>query len=122
MEKKQILIVDDIEVNLIFLKHLLNSINPNLEVQFASNGKECLKAVSEKNFDLVFLDLDMPQMTGQEVIKQLSLTKAYDLMKKIVIHSSSSFDMEGLKNYPLCGYLDKPTRKEVVLPLFSSFA
>lgn len=122
METVRILIVDDNEFHLIFLNFLLTGLNKNLEIEFALNGEECLVALKKSKFNLIFLDLDMPKMTGQEVIRELSLCKQYELINKIVIHSSSSYHMETLKNYPLKGYLDKPTKREYVMPLLSEIA
>lgn len=40
-------------------------------VSDASNGKEALKSISEKQCDLLILDMQMPEMNGYEVIGRL---------------------------------------------------
>jgi len=41
------------------------------EVDFASSGKEGLKKLSERDYNLVFLDESMPWMTGDRVFKKI---------------------------------------------------
>jgi signal transduction histidine kinase/ActR/RegA family two-component response regulator len=68
----QILAVDDNAVNLLVLDQLLSSFGH--EVAKASSGAEALEALAERAFDLVLLDIQMPGMTGVEVLQQLRAT------------------------------------------------
>ncbi len=65
----QILAVDDNAVNLLVLDQLLSSFGH--EVAKASSGPEALEAMAERAFDLVLLDIQMPGMTGVEVLQLL---------------------------------------------------
>jgi signal transduction histidine kinase/CheY-like chemotaxis protein len=65
----QILAVDDNAVNLLVLDQLLSSFGH--EVAKASGGAEALAQMRERPFDLVLLDIQMPGMTGVEVLQQL---------------------------------------------------
>jgi diguanylate cyclase (GGDEF)-like protein len=58
----RILLVDDQARDLLSLRHLLSSAGH--QVQCASGGKEALARVAEQNFDLVVLDVVMPDMDG----------------------------------------------------------
>ncbi len=64
---KSILIVDDDELVLIALRELLKS--ENYEVQTFSRGSEALKKLDEDDFDLLILDIIMPEMDGFELCK-----------------------------------------------------
>jgi DNA-binding response OmpR family regulator len=70
---KTILIVDDDPDVLDSLKRILR-VN-EYKVFTASNGEECLEKVNEYNPDLVLLDIMMPGMPIDEVVKQIKDTK-----------------------------------------------
>lgn len=65
----KILIVDDSEANLQVLGHAL--LKNGYHVTIANSGKQCLKLVSGNIHDLILLDINMPEMDGFEVIRQL---------------------------------------------------
>jgi two-component system LytT family response regulator len=65
------LIVDDESLARRGLNHRLKAI-PDIEVVGeARNGREALKLIAEKKPDLVFLDIQMPGLSGFEVVQQL---------------------------------------------------
>ena len=70
---KTILIVDDDPDVLDSLKRILR-VN-EYRVFTASNGEECLEKVNEHNPDLVLLDIMMPGMPIDDVVKQIKDTK-----------------------------------------------
>ena len=66
--RRKILIVDDDEILREMLKEQL-SLHEEFEVRDVENGTEALKAIEEDHYDLVLLDVDMPDMDGREVCK-----------------------------------------------------
>ena len=67
------LIVDDESLARRGLVHRLKNI-PDIEiVGEAQNGREALKLIGEKSPDLVFLDIQMPGLSGFEVLQQLNV-------------------------------------------------
>ena len=64
-----ILAVDDNAVNLLVLDQLLSSMGH--KIAKAAGGREALEAMSREAFDLVLLDIQMPEMTGIEVLQRL---------------------------------------------------
>lgn len=65
-EKPHILIVDDNALNLLLMQRQLNR---EFEVVTVNNGKDALNLLAEKHFDMVLLDIMMPQMNGPTVLK-----------------------------------------------------
>jgi CheY-like chemotaxis protein len=65
----QVLAVDDNAVNLLVLDQLLSSFGH--EVAKVSSGAEALAALAVRPFDLILLDIQMPGMTGVEVLERL---------------------------------------------------
>lgn len=67
--QKSILVVED-------EKPLAHALQLKLEhegflVTLAENGQECLRLIGERQFDVVLLDLIMPEMDGFQVLEQL---------------------------------------------------
>ncbi|MFC1665140.1 response regulator transcription factor [Pseudomonadota bacterium] len=68
--KKRILVVDD-EVTLTRMVKLNLERTGNYEVRTENKGSQALQAAREFNPDLVFLDVMMPDMSGDEVCAQI---------------------------------------------------
>ena len=66
------ILVDDEENSLDILEIELKEYCPQVEiVAKCKSGREAIAAVHEFNPDVVFLDIEMPQMNGFEVLKNL---------------------------------------------------
>ncbi|OGP50112.1 MAG: hypothetical protein A2Y79_07295 [Deltaproteobacteria bacterium RBG_13_43_22] len=66
---KRILIVDDDELVLMALRELLKA--QNYEVHTFSRGSEALKKLDQEIFDLMILDIVMPEMDGFELCRKI---------------------------------------------------
>ena len=64
-----VLIVDDNEINLTLAKKVLENLGATFET--ATNGLEAIEKVHQHNFDLIFMDVQMPVMNGWEATTQL---------------------------------------------------
>ncbi len=62
-----IFIADDNEINRLLLKSQLETYCKNITL--ADNGKEALSYLQSNKYDLIFLDLQMPYFSGQDLIK-----------------------------------------------------
>ncbi|MGR3319647.1 MAG: chemotaxis-specific protein-glutamate methyltransferase CheB, partial [Candidatus Anammoxibacter sp.] len=70
-----VLIVDDSQVTLDLLSHILGS-DPEINViGTALNGKEALEVVERKNPDVITMDIIMPKMDGFEATRRIMETK-----------------------------------------------
>ncbi|MDF2422448.1 MAG: response regulator [Nitrosopumilus sp.] len=64
------------------------------EFSYVNNGKEGLKLIQENNYDIVLLDLSMPEFTGVEVIDSLNNGGIINKQKIIIFTASSFTDSE----------------------------
>ena len=103
----KILIVDDIPINIQMAMNILK--DEGYKMYYAKSGEMALKLIDENDFDLILLDIMMPEMNGFEVCLKL---KSNDKTKNIPIiflsGKDSSMDIE--KAYEVGGidYVVKP--------------
>ncbi|MBK8905656.1 MAG: response regulator [Anaerolineaceae bacterium] len=103
----QILVVDDNRMNRIKLSHMLAQ--QGHTVALAENGRLALEMLGERPFDVVLLDLLMPEMDGYAVLREI---KANANWRDIVVIVISALDeMESIVRCIQMGaedYLPKP--------------
>jgi len=78
-----VLVVDDNEMNRDMLFHLLQAAGHTTFV--AENGRQALEMIKEKPFDLVLLDIMMPEMDGYQVLEHLKSDRALRDIPVIVL-------------------------------------
>ncbi|MCK5630787.1 MAG: response regulator transcription factor [Nanoarchaeota archaeon] len=66
---KKILYVEDDEDTLMAVKVLLET--QGYQVRGATNGKEALKLIAEEDFNLILLDIMLPDMSGWDIFQKL---------------------------------------------------
>lgn len=66
-QKMNVLVVDDIEANRDILVSLFMDVG--MEVFQAENGQEAINVLEQQQMDIVFMDILMPEMRGDEAIK-----------------------------------------------------
>jgi two-component system, sensor histidine kinase and response regulator len=85
-----ILVVDDNESNRVLLSSRLK--RQGHIVQTASNGREALEAMAAEPFDLILLDIMMPEMDGYQVLEHLKGDPALRHLPVIVISALDDLD------------------------------
>ena len=68
------LIVDDVAMNRLLLRQILKLEYPQSLITEAEDGLAALQAINNEGFDLVFMDMVMPQMDGIEASKSIRST------------------------------------------------
>jgi len=74
-DHKKILLVEDNEVNQLIAVALLEEIN--IEVTVANNGLEAIELLKQQSFDLILMDLQMPEMDGYEATAHIRKHSAH---------------------------------------------
>lgn len=113
--KLSILAVDDTPMNLKVLTKLLKDTGVSLDT--AASGAEALKRTSEKRYDLILMDHQMPEMDGIECLHRIrEQTGGLNRDSKIVcLTANVGADMERLyMQEGFDGYLEKPVRGKVL--------
>lgn len=115
-----VLVVDDNEMNLRLLNDVLKA--QGYTVYTASSGREALERAHETAPDLVLLDVQMPGMSGTEVMQQL---KADDAWRQVPILAVTALAMQGdeteLIESGFNGYVSKPIALKEMLKTVRGF-
>lgn len=69
LNKSSILLVDDNEFNTILAVDTLKSIAPHMHIAEAASGFQALELLKTYSFDIVLMDIQMPQLSGTETTK-----------------------------------------------------
>ncbi|MDC3418225.1 response regulator [Aquibacillus salsiterrae] len=110
----KIMIVDDEPVERDGLQIILEHNFSNLEIKQAKNGRIAIELATEFQPDLVFMDIQMPGVTGLEAIEKISADNSR--IKFIMVTAFATFDYahEAMK-LGVRDYIVKPSRaKEIV--------
>ncbi|MFC2061688.1 response regulator [Elusimicrobiota bacterium] len=105
---KKILIADD---EIYFIESLRKALESSGNaVDFAFNGKEALDLIKKNDYDILFLDHNMPELTGLEIIKYV---KANNIRAKTVMFTGYPQMSEFFaKSVGADEYITKPCRLE----------
>lgn len=114
-EGKKVLVVDDSKLNLKVAENVLK--NFKISTETVTSGLECLSCVKSKKYDIIFMDIMMPNMSGVEVLKKLREEKV-----NIPVIALTADAIEGQEEKYISegfdGYLSKPidkTKLKVIL-------
>lgn len=114
-EGKKVLVVDDSKLNLKVAENVLKNFKVSTET--VTSGLECLSCVKSKKYDIIFMDIMMPNMSGVDVLKKLREEKV-----NIPVIALTADAIEGQEEKYISegfdGYLSKPidkTKLKVIL-------
>jgi signal transduction histidine kinase/CheY-like chemotaxis protein len=109
----KVLLVDDNQINLMVAKLLLNKLG--CEVTEAINGKDAIEKFKADSFDLVLMDIQMPEMDGVEATNIIK--KDFKEVPPIIGLSANAMegDAERFMAQGLDDYLHKPITHEALL-------
>lgn len=107
----KILLVDDEPMMLEEMHFIVRKVCPDAEIICASNYKAAIEESTHKAFDVGFLDIEMPEMSGLELAKRLK--DRCPGMNIIFATAYSEFAIDAF-SMRASGYLLKPVREENV--------
>ncbi|PJZ75811.1 hybrid sensor histidine kinase/response regulator [Leptospira neocaledonica] len=118
-----VLIVDDNEINVkILAKHLSKT---GVQSDSALSGKEALKLLDtdKKKYDLILLDLQMPEMDGYHTADAIHALNSSNAKTPIVAVTASSFSeaYEKCVQHGIEGFIGKPFQPKQLYKVLSDF-
>lgn len=94
----KILIVDDHDIVRFGLQQLLAQAFPNLECAEANTGQSALDQIEDTRWDVVVLDLTLPDLHGLEVLKRIKIVRPALPVIVLSFHSAEHFAMRAYRN------------------------
>ena len=115
-QRGRVLLVDDSATNRLMFQAFLKE--TNFELTTAANGNEGLKTGLSEEFDVIFMDINMPDMNGDEVTRQLIFK---GVKTPIVAYTAGVLpqDIEQIHESGFAATLLKPANKDAVLKQIS---
>ncbi|MBE6146197.1 MAG: response regulator, partial [Firmicutes bacterium] len=115
----KLLIVDDNEMNIKVAMTLLKKYHFNID--FTTSGLGCIAKLKENDYDIIFLDDMMPQMSGKETLKKLKENKSF----KTPVIALTANAITGMKEEYLAtgfdDYLSKPIERPELERIIKEF-
>lgn len=90
LHSASLLVVDDGESNRDLLSRRLD--RQGFHVEVAENGRQALQMIRHKKFDLILLDLIMPEMNGYQVLETIKADKELNSIPVIMISALDEID------------------------------
>ena len=116
-----LLIVEDEEINYIYLETLIEKIKLKCNIFHAKNGLEAVNICKEnKEIDLVLMDLKMPIMNGYDATKRI---KEFSPNLPIIAQTAYSTKQDKIKayNYGCDDFISKPISENTLSGIFKQY-
>ncbi len=117
IKNKNILLVDDSPDNRLLISFMLKKMGLNVET--ANDGREALQKVFDQDYDLILMDLQMPNMGGYEAVMNLRTSGYRKPVIALTAHAMKDEKDKCLAN-GFTAYLTKPIDKELLIATVSS--
>lgn len=118
-EGLDVLVVDDNDINRKLVSYLLNDLNAN--VLEAKDGLEAVELTAEKQFDLILMDVRMPNMDGIDATKNIRLhEKQHTVIVALTAHAMEE-EKEAFLNAGMDDCLIKPVIEEQLINIIQKW-
>lgn len=113
------LIVDDVSSVREFLRQTLVTMEVS-EIHEASNGQDAITSFKTHLPDVVFLDIELPDMDGQQILKQLKSIKSNAFVVMVSAHSTVDNVKEAISN-GAAGFIVKPFSPKKITTIMKKY-
>ncbi len=119
MKELILLVADDEEVNFLYLEILMK--NSVMRMDHAINGKVAVEMIRKDKYDIILMDLKMPEMDGYEATRILK--QEFPLMPVIAQTAyTSAEDKEKAKLAGFDDFISKPINKDAIMDLILKYS
>lgn len=121
MKKLRILLAEDDTMIQRLTSYYLRRIGHVVDI--AGNGREALVKFRSQHYDVVLMDIQMPEMDGIEAVKEIRKfeTGLRDKVKTIIIALTTTSNKQECIDAGMDGYAQKPFKLEDFNKLFGNF-
>ncbi|MCD8494123.1 MAG: response regulator [Alphaproteobacteria bacterium] len=120
---KRVLAVEDMKMNMMLIKKVLGKFG--VQIDTAVNGAEALEMAKKSEYDLIFMDCQMPEMDGFEATQKIRTFEKTNKRKSVPIVALTADAMIGDKEKCLAAgmndYINKPFKESDIANAFISW-
>ena len=114
----QILLVEDIELNVMVAKALLEKLGQHVDV--AMTGQEAIDKARDKEYDLILLDIQLPDMNGFEVATVLHEESLVEQTSIVALTANVIKTRQEYLENGMDDVIAKPVKKSRIIEVFNS--
>ena len=120
----RILIVDDSAMMRAMIKRVIKLADVPVDaILEASNGAEGLEILKKHDVNLLLTDINMPVMTGAEMLREISMNERWRGLSRVIISTDgSTVRREEAADLDVRCYLEKPFSPEVLRDVLNELA
>ncbi|MFV8369695.1 response regulator [Flavobacterium sp. LB2R40] len=108
----KVLVVEDIPLNQLLMKTLLDDFGFDRDI--AENGKVAIEKLKEKEYDIILMDLQMPEMNGFEATEYIRNTMNLKIPIIALTADVTTADFTKCKTLGMNDYLAKPVDERLL--------
>ncbi|MFV5687893.1 PAS domain S-box protein [Flavobacterium sp. ZT3R25] len=108
----KVLVVEDIALNQLLMKTLLDEFGFDRDI--AENGKIAIEKLKEKDYDIILMDLQMPEMNGFEATEYIRKTMKSKIPIIALTADVTTVDLAKCKAVGMDDYLAKPIDEKLL--------
>ncbi len=108
----KVLVVEDIALNQLLMKTLLDDFG--FERDFANNGKIAIEQLQTKSYDIILMDLQMPEMNGFEATEYIRNTMNSKIPIVALTADVTTVDLAKCKAVGMNDYIAKPIDEKLL--------
>lgn len=112
IKKIKILAVEDVPLNQLLLKIIIDEFG--FEGDFAENGKEAIEKLQTNSYDIVLMDLQMPEMNGLEATEYIRKEMNSKIPIIALTADVTMGDLEKCKSIGMNGHIAKPIDEKLL--------
>ena len=121
MNMKKIMVVDDSKVITDLMKLMLEK--SGYSCMTANKATECLELIQKEKFDLLLLDIGMPDIGGLDLLDTIRNDETHKDTKVALFTASSptEYELESLTAKGVVGVIKKPVKKDMLVAQLAGY-
>ncbi|TWI85490.1 signal transduction histidine kinase [Lacibacter cauensis] len=119
MKQVKLLVAEDNVMNQLLLRYLFDE--KKIAYDVAANGKEVIELLKKNSYDLVLMDIQMPEMDGYTTTQEIRNTLHLQLPVIAMTAHAMTGEREKCLEYGMNEYISKPIREELLFDLIKKF-
>ncbi|MEL6557761.1 MAG: ATP-binding protein [Bacteroidota bacterium] len=106
----KILVVEDYQLNAFIIQKMLE--NWGMHIDIVESGKEAIARIQQKTFDIILMDIHMPEMDGIETTEQIKVMEKFNHIPIYALTADITAGQQKNVKSLFDGFLRKPLEKD----------